>query len=224
MINLGSRTPKYISQSGDQDFYTFVANVTGQLNVSLVMSSKDYNLDIFDVDGHKLTVIHVVQGNTEIAYVPVDKDKRYYILISGANSNEFSENEAYILDVGHIQIDDHEPLNNNFTNPTGLIIGGGGYSSYISVKGDEDWYRIDAGSYSGKVKVQMSVPTSLDYDIQVYRADNTQLKRNNNDKGIAEDFTFTVEANASYYLKVYGYNNLSFGSDPYVLTVQTFLP
>ncbi|MCC3160576.1 N-acetylmuramoyl-L-alanine amidase [Hymenobacter sp. 15J16-1T3B] len=92
-------------------------------------------------------------------------------------------------------------------------------TAYICPAGDVDWYRFTSSSTNNNLKITLTnVP--VDYDMELYNAAGTLLYSSTQPGTTAETITYNGAPAATYYVKVYGYNNNT-STAAYTLRVST---
>jgi hypothetical protein len=82
-----------------------------------------------------------------------------------------------------------------------------------------DWYKFTSTSTNNNIKVNLS-NLVLDYDLELYNASGTLLYSSTLSGTTAETITYNTAPAATYYVKVYGYNNNT-SSTAYTLRIST---
>ena len=121
--------------------------------------------------------------------------------------------------------DPNEPNDSSLTGtwlPLGTNISG-----YICTPTDVDWFRIPVTA-AGAITVSLTVPTGLDFDLELYGPDLAWKAGSYNGSGISENITLTNSTPGFYYARVYGYpigNGSHSTTNAYTITAtQTTMP
>ncbi|MBB3909292.1 S8 family peptidase [Anoxybacteroides rupiense] len=116
--------------------------------------------------------------------------------------------------------DTYEP--NNSASQATNISTGTSLSSYISTSSDVDFFKF-VPNRNGSVTLQLYVPSDKDYDVQVLNSGQSSIASGTAGTGMTENVTFSVVANQTYYIKVYGYSG-AYSSAPYTLSLSNVTP
>ncbi|GAB3839833.1 N-acetylmuramoyl-L-alanine amidase [Hymenobacter jeollabukensis] len=91
--------------------------------------------------------------------------------------------------------------------------------AYICPAGDVDWYKFTSSSTNNNLNITLTnVP--VDYDMELYNAAGTLLYSSTQPGTTAESIVYNGAPAATYYVKVYGYNNNT-STSAYTLRVAT---
>ncbi|PRA01673.1 MULTISPECIES: S8 family serine peptidase [unclassified Paenibacillus] len=142
----------------------------------------------------------------------------YYIKYRypGVTSGKFDD--TFIINVaqqGSGQ-DTYEPNNTILTAKT--VNPGNSYISYISSSSDIDYYKLTADK-DGQISITLDIPSSVDYEMDIYNESGIQVGESSNGTGITEHIDFEVTATKSYYIKITGFSG-QFSTSPYTLTLS----
>ncbi|WP_340015434.1 S8 family serine peptidase [Paenibacillus sp. FSL K6-1318] len=142
----------------------------------------------------------------------------YYIKYRypGVTSGKFDD--TFIINVaqqGSGQ-DTYEPNNTILTAKT--VNPGNSYISYISSSSDIDYYKLTADK-DGQISITLDIPSSVDYEMDIYNESGIQVGESSNGTGITERIDFEVTATKSYYIKITGFSG-QFSTSPYTLTLS----
>lgn len=91
------------------------------------------------------------------------------------------------------------------------------YISYISSSSDVDYYKLTANE-NGQIPIGITIPSSVDYELDIYNESGVQVGVSSNGTGVAENIDLQVGQNKVYYIKVTGFSG-QFSSSPYTLTL-----
>lgn len=89
------------------------------------------------------------------------------------------------------------------------------YISYISSASDVDYYKLTAEK-TGQIPIGLTIPTTVDYELDIYNASGLPVWSSSNGTGAAEHVDLQITKNEVYYLKVTGFSG-QFSSSPYTL-------
>ncbi|WP_416292525.1 S8 family serine peptidase [Paenibacillus illinoisensis] len=142
----------------------------------------------------------------------------YYIKYRypGVTSGKFDD--TFIINVaqqGSGQ-DTYEPNNTILTAKT--VDPGNSYISYISSSSDIDYYKLTADK-DGQISITLDIPSSVDYEMDIYNESGIQVGESSNGTGITERIDFEVTATKSFYIKITGFSG-QFSTSPYTLTLS----
>ncbi|PQP83691.1 hypothetical protein C0Q44_03100 [Paenibacillus sp. PCH8] len=142
----------------------------------------------------------------------------YYIKYRypGVTSGKFDD--TFIINVaqqGSGQ-DTYEPNNTILTAKN--VNPGNSYISYISSSSDIDYYKLTADK-DGQISITLDIPSSVDYEMDIYNESGIQVGESSNGTGITEHIDFEVTATKSYYIKITGFSG-QFSTSPYTLTLS----
>jgi len=102
----------------------------------------------------------------------------------------------------------NETESNNTTGTANTIsTSGTTVTGYIGSSTDVDYFKVSLAA--GKtLTLNLTVPSTKDYDLRLYNSSGTLLKSSTNGTGLAETITYTNgSSTATYYIRVYGYNS-----------------
>lgn len=111
-------------------------------------------------------------------------------------------------------VDSYEP-NNTKTAAYGPINSGTPYNGLISSTSDEDWYKINAGA--GSIKVTLT-NLPADYELHLLDTNGTVVGSSTSGGTTSESISYYTSSNATFYIKVYGYNGATSSTQAYNLT------
>ena len=98
----------------------------------------------------------------------------------------------------------------------------GTYTSYLCAGDSDDWYVINLAR-AASVSLELTVPTSVDYDLYLYRQVSGVLqleaKSDQYGHGVTESISYPADAPGPYYIRVFPYEGRS-DRDPYILRVS----
>ncbi|HEY2493698.1 MAG TPA: S8 family serine peptidase [Paenibacillus sp.] len=89
------------------------------------------------------------------------------------------------------------------------------YISYISSASDVDYYKLTAEE-TGQIPIGLTIPSTVDYELDIYNASGLPVWSSSNGTGAAEHVDLQITKNKVYYLKVTGFSG-QFSSSPYTL-------
>lgn len=98
--------------------------------------------------------------------------------------------------------DDYEP-NDSFNKST-KITSGSSYTGKICWSGDGDYFKIDVAD-AGTISLQLSVPSSKNYELELYDAFSVKRDGSFNGTGTAESITYSALSGGIYYIRIYGF-------------------
>lgn len=215
-VTPGSGYVSYISQSTDRDYYQFTPTVSATIKITLsVPSDKDYNLQVLDASGRLLKGSYGGTGLTETVLTGVSANQTYRIYVYG-NGGQYGTS-PYTLTLGALYPDAMEP--NDSLSLGYPVTTASSFTGYISQTGDPDYYKFTAAT-SGIVNVTMSVPSDKDYDIKALTSGGSTISGSYRGTGGYESFQFSVTANQTYYIYVWGFGGAS-GPNPYTVGVSS---
>ncbi|WP_145333991.1 S8 family serine peptidase [Paenibacillus xylanexedens] len=142
----------------------------------------------------------------------------YYIKYRYPNVSSGRFDDTFIINVaqqGPGQ-DTYEP-NNTILTAKG-VNPGNSYISYISSSSDIDYYKLTPDK-DGEISITLDIPSSVDYEMDIYNESGIQVGESSNGTGIAERIDFEVSASKSYYIKITGFSG-QFSTSPYTLTLS----
>lgn len=90
----------------------------------------------------------------------------------------------------------------------------------ISPSGDNDYFKFTTTSPNTYIRINLS-NLPADYDIRLYNSSGTQLAISQNGSTTAEVITRNTASAATYYVRVYGYNNANNATQCYLLRINT---
>lgn len=142
----------------------------------------------------------------------------YYIKYRYPNVSSGRFDDTFIINVaqqGPGQ-DTYEPNNTILTAKS--VNPGNSYISYISSSSDIDYYKLTPDK-DGEISITLDIPSSVDYEMDIYNESGIQVGESSNGTGIAEHIDFEVSASKSYYIKITGFSG-QFSTSPYTLTLS----
>lgn len=89
----------------------------------------------------------------------------------------------------------------------------------ISPSGDNDYFKFTTTSPNTYIRINLS-NLPADYDIRLYNSSGTQLAISQNGGTTAEVITRNTTSAATYYVRVYGYNNANNATQCYLLRIN----
>lgn len=90
----------------------------------------------------------------------------------------------------------------------------------ISPSGDNDYFKFTTTTPNTYIRINLS-NLPADYDIRLYNSSGTQLAISQNGGTTAEVITRNTTSAATYYVRVYGYNNANNATQCYLLRINT---
>jgi subtilisin family serine protease len=218
-VYTGNEYTSYISSASDFDYYSFIPNSSGIMNIKMyVPYDKDYDFAITDSNGTTLALGLNGTGGTEDKDLWVTAYNIYYVKVygyAGANSPN-----PYRLLIGSVVSDYYEP-NNSLSQAT-QVSHGNTYSSYIYSSTDIDYYKFTAAQ-SGTITIRLVVPSNKDYELVILDQNGSVIRTSALGTGMQEVATISVTANSTYYVKVLGYNG-AHGPSAYSLNLGSIIP
>ncbi len=112
----------------------------------------------------------------------------------------------------------YEP-NDEMDDAYGPLTSGQQHYAYIENSIDEDWYWIYIDEDNTSLTVDLDVPSTKDYDLKVYDADENQVGSSALAEGQDENIQISLST-GTYYIKVYGYQDAYSNSSSYKLKAQ----
>lgn len=91
------------------------------------------------------------------------------------------------------------------------------YVSYISSASDVDYYKLTAEE-TGQIPIGLTIPSTVDYELDIYTASGLPVWSSSNGTGVAEHVDLQITKNEVYYLKITGFSG-QFSNSPYTLTL-----
>ena len=220
-VTPGTSISSYISSPKDTDIWKFTTgNDKGSMTVGLtVPSNVDYELQIYrNLDGSEISGSYNGSGKAESASFSVEANTTYYIKIYGSNGN-YSNSLSYQLSTSSlpVKVDNNEP--NDSDGQAVTINLGISFNSYISSETDFDIWKFTTGAdNAGSMHIGMTVPSGVDYELQVYKGNTSgnAISGSYNGAGEAESVDFSVMPSTTYFVKIYNSHG-GFSSNPYTL-------
>ncbi len=111
--------------------------------------------------------------------------------------------------------DSYEP-NDNYSDAYGPLSSGSSYSGKICSGNDTDWFKINITDM-GNISLSLTVPSSNDYELELYNPSNTKVASSANGTGSSESISYDATTTGNYYIKIYGYNGSYNTSNSYTL-------
>lgn len=90
----------------------------------------------------------------------------------------------------------------------------------ISPSGDNDYFKFSTTSPNTYIRINLS-NLPADYDIRLYNSSGSQLAISQNGGTTAEVITRNTTSAATYYVRIYGYNNANNATQCYLLRINT---
>ncbi len=204
-----------ISTAGEEDFYRFTANTSGVFEI-FTSSSIDTYGHLYNTSGTQLTFDDDSgEGlNFRITYNLV-QGTSYIVKVRGYNSSVTGSYTLYINSPGATQ-DMYEP-NNSMTNAT-TISNNRVLDANIHNTSDVDWYKFDL-EYTSNVTINLTnIPTTCDYDIELYDSSNQRINSSTNGGNSSESMSNVLKP-GTYYIKIFSYSGSS--NNNYRLSVSS---
>lgn len=118
--------------------------------------------------------------------------------------------------------DPYEP-NDSSPNAYGPIIPGVPYEGKICTSSDVDWFKVNI-STPGTISLSLTVPSSNDYDMELYNPAGVWVAGSYNGTGASESINYNTSTTGNYYLRIYGYNGSYNTTNSYTLTFNFITP
>ncbi|MEG6591325.1 S8 family serine peptidase [Paenibacillus barengoltzii] len=137
---------------------------------------------------------------------------RYPALPSGLYDDTFV---IYVAQPG-VGPDTYEP--NDTVYSAKSVSPNNSYLSYVSSSSDVDYYKL-VPDKAGEITFDLSIPTSVDFELSVYDDSGIQVGRSSNGTGVDEQIVLQVAANKTYFIKITGFFG-QFSTLPYTLSIS----
>lgn len=177
-LTIGQGLGANILPQGDADWYTFVVNQQGELQLAItnVASNLDLNVRIWNANKDTISnwITALAKGGDTQGFVDLPEPGRYYLEVIDGSSDARSSQPYKLLATFVPAADAYEP-NNSFgmaKNPGSL---GATFPANILPQGDADWYSIDVDQH-GELDLLIShVPPDLDMNVRVWNANKDTI-------------------------------------------------
>jgi len=204
---LGHATENFLSihQSGNADYYRFVAGSSGTLNVNLSFTHAlgDVDVQLLDSTGSNLAISDSTTDAETISF-GVTGGQAYYLYVYGYNG---AINPRYDLTISGPELprDRFEP---NDTLATARNLGAAGDRTFpdltLHATGNDDYYRLTTVA-AGTLTVGLAFHhVAGDVDMQLLDAAGTVLATSAG-IGNGESISRQVAAGEEYFVRVYGF-------------------
>jgi hypothetical protein len=111
----------------------------------------------------------------------------------------------------------------NETHATARLVSPGTYLAKICSATDRDWYKFTTPAGQPKVRITLGT-LPLDYDVELYSSTNstTPIASSTNGGTTSETINYNAGTGvATYYVRVFGYNNVFHTTSQYTLGIFT---
>jgi len=98
---------------------------------------------------------------------------------------------------------DEYEINDSFNKAT-KTISGSSYTCKICNSGDGDYFKIDVAN-AGAISLQLTMPSSKNYELELYDASFVKRDGSFNGAGISESITYSAPTGGIYYIRIYGF-------------------
>lgn len=85
-----------------------------------------------------------------------------------------------------------------------VLASGSSVQGLISSPTDVDWFKIVVTT-PGSLTLNLSVPDTKDYDLELFGPDAAYIKGSYSDLGLSESISYNATTTGAYYVRVYGY-------------------
>lgn len=151
----------------------------------------------------------------------------YKVLFLDGSTKKNREEESFFVfiaaeqesspEVITIETDNYEP--NNTMETAYQAYTARTYQSYISTETDADYFKFTAGQ-NGTIKVNLTHPADVDYDLWVYDSAGNDVCPNWEIADNFEELTCRVFANQKYFVHVLGWQGFD-AANPYTLKINS---
>lgn len=136
--------------------------------------------------------------------------------VCGANTSAYSASATFTTSAAGCS-DVYE--SNNTLSTAKIVSVNTDIYGLISPSGDNDYFRFTTTSPNTYIRINLS-NLPADYDIRLYNSSGTQLAISQNGGTTAEVITRNTSSAATYYVRIYGYNNANNASQCYLLRIN----
>lgn len=137
--------------------------------------------------------------------------------VCGANSSAYSASATFTTSAAGCT--DVYESNNTLSSAKTVAVNTDIYG-LISPSGDNDYFKFTTTSPNTYIRINLS-NLPADYDIRLYNSSGSQLAISQNGGTTAEVITRNTSTAATYYVRIYGYNNANNASQCYLLRINT---
>ncbi len=116
-----------------------------------------------------------------------------------------------------VSCDDNYEPNDSESEAYGPLTSGSSYEGKICSNSDVDWYKVNITS-TGAISLSLTVPSSNDFDLELYDTSGTLIASSNRDTGDDESIRYDVTTEGDYYIKIYDFYGSYNQTTPYTLT------
>lgn len=200
----------------DDDWFklsSVAAGATINVTITFTHSNGDLDLHLYNSSSSKVAYSESSSNQEVISYtVPSAGD--YYIKVYGYNG----ATNSYSMSINIIApcTDSYEP-NDSSTSSYGPLTSGSSYNGKICSSTDVDWFKVGISS-PGTISFSLTVPSSNDYDLELYSPSGTFITGSYGGTGSNESISYTTSTTGTYYIRVYGYNGSYNTTSSYTLT------
>ncbi len=209
-----------INTSTDIDYYKFSLPTTYKIDITLTNLPADYNVYLYDSTGKKLdSSIASGTASETITYNNSDAGT-FYVKVIGKNGAK-STSACYNLKVNATFVSNncagiYDNLPNNFFSNAVEVPLNTAFKGRIKYAGDSDYYKFSLDN-----STNLSIATTVlpkDYDMRLYNSAQVQIASSQN-RGTADEHINYNAAAGTYYVKIYGFNNVFSSSNCYTMNV-----
>ncbi|TBL76602.1 hypothetical protein [Paenibacillus thalictri] len=220
-ITLDTDMESYISASGDQDFYKFVADTDGIIQIKLrgPADLKQYTFEVYYADGSTLFTPANGEDTEKSASLVAEKGASYYIKVFGIMPDDYSVH-PYRLTVNEIEMDTERliPADAGKEGEVALAFGST-VRGYIASAGERHDYMVSSGADGMILPIELDT-LNRNYVLSISKANGSQftdvIKTENNHQAAIVN----MEPNATYNVHISGATPEDFSTfAPYTLTV-----
>lgn len=207
-----------INTGADKDWYKFTLSATSNLNVTLSTLPADYDIILYNSAGTEIKRSELGGTSSETITNNNTAAGTYYLQVFGYNGA--NSTSCYTLNIGASTSTGCQSSydNNNETFGTAVSIPfNTDIKGLISPSGDNDYYKFVITN-GGSITITLTT-LPADYDIRLFNSAQTQVAISQKSGTNSETINYTASA-GTYYVRVYGYNNVNNASSCYTLKAQ----
>ncbi len=232
-LDLGASVEGYICPLGDQDWYAVEIPagsdlLTVQLELDAPLSPLGVTYTVYG-NGGVDAVASPSSSEQASAGIPIAvthglEPGSYHVMVRDVANDAEDTRHAYLLSVSGATDPDPNERNDDAEHATPLT--GANVQAYISYRGDEDWYRVDAAA-SDIIEVRLTMPAAgIEPAFSIIDESDAVLVTESNPAGNSEATELTylqaAETAGAYYVVVADDDGMDYdASEPYVLEVST---
>ncbi len=186
----------------EYDFYYFIPDTSGMVNIHLYSLPGDYDLALFDQNQEELASSWNSGTSDEVIRYYLNGAELYYAVIIPDDDPDSTDSYLLMVDYDTAQAQDSYEPNDSFDEAYGPLDFEMTYESWISTWDDVDFYYFVPAS-DGWIGIYLySIPPYTDYDLYVYDSWYDLIDISDNEGNYDEWIEFYASVSETYYVVV----------------------